>query len=92
MGDGCWHVRRAGPALDLRQNSYQYSANGQLVSKTANTGTSRYTYDEIGNLLSVNLPDGTRVEYIVDGANRRMGKKVNGTLVQGARGCMSPTT
>jgi len=29
------------------------------------------------------LPDGTQVEYVIDGQNRRVGKKVNGTLVQG---------
>ncbi len=69
--------------LSYGTNSYQYSANGELASKTTDAGTSRYTYDEIGNLMSANLPDGTRVEYVIDGANRRIGKKVNGTLVQG---------
>ena len=37
----------------------------------------------LGNLLSVALPDGTLIEYVVDGLNRRIGKKVNGVLVQG---------
>src|SRR5262249_13113072 len=31
----------------------------------------------------VTLPNDTQVEYVVDGQNRRMGKKVNGVLVQG---------
>ena len=68
--------------LTYGTSTYQYSANGELTSKTTDAGTSRYTYDEIGNLLSVNLPDGTRVEYVIDGANRRIGKKLNGVLVQ----------
>jgi len=28
------------------------------------------------------LPDGTRIDYVIDGQNRRVGKKVNGTLTQ----------
>jgi len=31
----------------------------------------------------VNLPDGTTIDYIIDGQNRRIGKKVNGVLVEG---------
>jgi RHS repeat-associated protein len=31
----------------------------------------------------VTLPGGTVIDYIIDGNNRRIGKKVNGTLVQG---------
>src|SRR5262249_38930711 len=29
------------------------------------------------------LPDGTLVEYVIDGQNRRVGKRVNGQLVRG---------
>ncbi len=42
-----------------------------------------YTYDVLGNLTKVVLADGTEIEYVVDGFHRRLGKKVNGTLVQG---------
>ncbi len=62
---------------------YTYTANGELLSKTTGAGATRYTYDALGNLLAVTLPDGTVVEYVVDGRNRRVGKKVNGMLVQG---------
>lgn len=58
-------------------------ANGELQSKTVSGQTTTYTYDVLGNLLAVTLSDGTQIEYIVDGQNRRIGKKVNGTLVQG---------
>ena len=77
--------------LSYGTNSYQYSANGELASKTTDAGTSRYTYDEIGNLMSANLPDGTRVEYVIDGANRRIGKKLNGVLVQDNQELTGPT-
>ncbi len=41
-----------------------------------------FDYDSVGNLRGVLLPNGTKIEYVLDGANRRIGKKVNGTLVQ----------
>ena len=37
----------------------------------------------LGNLKSVVGPTGFTIEYLVDGQNRRIGKKVNGTLTQG---------
>jgi len=62
---------------------YTYTANGELASKTDAAGTTSYVYDVLGNLMSVSLPNATTIDYIVDGRNRRIGKKVNGTLVQG---------
>jgi RHS repeat-associated protein len=64
---------------------YTYTANGELQSKTdtATAQTSMYNYDALGNLITATLPDGTQIAYIIDGTNRRIGKKVNGTLVQG---------
>ncbi|MGQ0593407.1 MAG: RHS repeat-associated core domain-containing protein, partial [Gammaproteobacteria bacterium] len=69
--------------LDHRGTSYAYTANGELTSKTAGAFTTTYDYDVLGNLRSVELPDGRRIDYLIDGQNRRIGKKVNGTLVQG---------
>ena len=63
--------------------SYTYTANGELETKTLNSETTTYDYDVLGNLRSVDLPDGRTIEYIVDGENRRVGKRVNGTLEQG---------
>jgi RHS repeat-associated protein len=65
--------------------SYTYTANGDLKSKTdtATGQTTTYTYDALGNLTAVKLPDGRQIEYLIDGLNRRIGVKVNGTLVQG---------
>ncbi|MFC1850396.1 RHS repeat domain-containing protein [candidate division CSSED10-310 bacterium] len=53
------------------------------MTKTEGSDTTTYNYDVLGNLISVELPDGTLIEYIIDASNRRIGKKVNGTLVQG---------
>nr|WP_235557193.1 RHS repeat-associated core domain-containing protein [Methyloglobulus morosus] len=71
----------------LRYNNitYDYTANGELKTKTIGTATTTYRYDVLGNLREVNLPDATatRIEYVIDGQNRRIGKKRNGVLEQG---------
>ncbi|CAG0951179.1 partial Putative deoxyribonuclease RhsC, partial [Anaerolineae bacterium] len=66
-------------------NTYTYTTNGELLTKTdtSTNETTTYTYDVLGNLRSVSLPDGRQIEYVIDGMNRRIGKKVNGVLIQG---------
>jgi RHS repeat-associated protein len=63
-------------------SSYAYTASGDLLRKTAGGQTTAYQYDELGNLVKVTMPSGTQIEYVIDGENRRIGKKVNGILVQ----------
>jgi RHS repeat-associated protein len=63
--------------------AYTYTANGELLSKSSGSQTIQFSYDGLGNLVEVNLPNGDSVVYIVDGANRRIGKKVNGVLERG---------
>ncbi len=41
------------------------------------------TYDSLGNLRLVTLPDGAQIEYLIDPLNRRIGKKKNGQLQYG---------
>ncbi|MEW5851861.1 MAG: RHS repeat-associated core domain-containing protein [Myxococcota bacterium] len=63
---------------------YTYTENGELETKTdTSTGdVTTYLYDTLGNLVRVDLPNGDVVEYVVDGKNRRVGKRVNGVLTQ----------
>ena len=71
--------------LTYGNESFTYTADGQLKTRTDTTtdkGTT-YAYDAQGNLTSVQLPDGTRIDYLIDGSGRRIGKSINGTLVQG---------
>jgi RHS repeat-associated protein len=60
-----------------------YSANGELQSKSNGGETTTYQYDVVGNLRHVGLPGGTNIDYVIDGQNRRVGRRVNGALVQG---------
>jgi YD repeat-containing protein len=51
-------------------------------TNTVTGATTEYVYDVLGNLLSVSLADGRYLEYLVDAMGRRVGKKVDGVLVQ----------
>ncbi|RKZ41932.1 MAG: hypothetical protein DRR00_31330, partial [Candidatus Parabeggiatoa sp. nov. 3] len=63
-------------------NTYDYSENGELRRKNNNGQITQYHYDVLGNLQTIQLPSGKQIEYVIDGRNRRVGKKVNGQLVQ----------
>jgi len=69
--------------LSYGGNIYTYTANGELAIKTNTNTNTTYTYDELGNLVNVTGLGVGLIEYVIDGQNRRIGKKVNGTLVQG---------
>ena len=62
---------------------YDYTEAGDLRSKSGPGGTTTYDYDALGNLRHVELASGKAIDYVIDGRNRRVGKKVDGTLVQG---------
>ena len=64
---------------------YTYTANGERRTKTmtATGASTSYRYDSFGNLTGVTLPDGKTIDYVLDGLNRRVGKKINGALVEG---------
>jgi RHS repeat-associated protein len=65
--------------------TYAYTGNGELTRRTdtASGQTTTYRYDVFGNLRQATLPDGSELAYVIDGQHRRIGKRVNGTLVQG---------
>jgi RHS repeat-associated protein len=69
--------------LSYGVNTYSYTANGERNTQTSTGQTTSYTYDVFGNLTKATLPNATTVEYLIDGRNRRIGKKINGTLTQG---------
>lgn len=72
---------------------YDYTAAGELSAKTENAtdlsgcgtpsgDTTHYTYDALGNLRNVVLPNGVQIEYVVDGLGRRVAKKVDGLVTK----------
>src|SRR5690606_27492543 len=76
---------QADQLLAYGTKSYTWNNFGQLESMidsdpngdgdTSDSETTFYVYDLFGNLLSVALPDGHTIEYEVDGAGRRVGRR-----------------
>ena len=71
--------------LTYDTKTYSYTPAGQLlqVTDSATGETTHYAYDVFGNLTRVDLPTGHTVEYLTDGQDRRIGKKVDGKLTEG---------
>jgi len=63
--------------------NYTYTPNGELLTKIEVGTTTNYTYDVLGNLIQATLPGDITIDYVIDGQDRRVGKKINGTLAQG---------
>ena len=72
--------------LSYGSTQYIYTSSGNLSMKVEGQDTTHYSYDAFGNLLNVSLPpqagqaNGDVIDYIIDGLNRRIGKKVNGLV------------
>ncbi len=64
--------------LNWKGIAYTYTENGERKSKTQGGRTTTYTYDVLGNLIQVALPNGTVIDYLIDPQGRRVGKKVDG--------------
>lgn len=69
--------------LRYKNSAYSYTSNGELKQKVSGTDTTRYTYDALGNLVTVILPNHDRIDYVIDGQNRRVGRKVNSHSLTG---------
>jgi RHS repeat-associated protein len=63
--------------------TYEYSDAGDLQLMIAGTDTTAYHYDATGALRWMRLPNGTRIDYVIDPLGRRIGKRVNGVFAQG---------
>jgi len=68
--------------LTAGSTTYQYDADGFLVTKTKGTEVTQYSYSSRGELLQVTLPDATVIDYIHDPFGRRVAKIVNGVVVE----------
>jgi RHS repeat-associated protein len=69
--------------LTYGATSFTYTAAGDTASQKTGTQTTKYTYDALGNLTAVTLPNGTKLTYVIDAENHRVGKTVNGVYTTG---------
>jgi RHS repeat-associated protein len=60
--------------------AYTHTEAGERLTRTDSSGTTTYTYDAHTNLRQVSLPDGAQIEYLIDGRDRRVGKKIDGVV------------
>ncbi|MGC4068868.1 MAG: RHS repeat-associated core domain-containing protein [Polyangiaceae bacterium] len=63
--------------------TFEFSPHGDLKRTNDGTSTGDLEYDEIGNLISIEISNGTatrKLEYVVDGLGRRVGRKDNGVF------------
>ncbi|MCK9738080.1 RHS repeat-associated core domain-containing protein [Pseudomonas syringae] len=63
-----------------------YTPQGWLASRTVDASTTRYAYNEVGDLLQITTADGNWIKYSYDDARRlvgirnRLGESINYTL------------
>ncbi|MDF2588009.1 MAG: repeat-associated core domain protein [Anaerocolumna sp.] len=62
--------------VNLSKYQYTYDAAGNQLTKTDNTGTTNYTYDNLNRLSRVTEPAGRITSYIYDNAGNRRSEKV----------------
>jgi len=67
----------------LGDTTFLWSPNGDLHARTSGGQTTTYTYDVRGALTAVSPQVGLRIDYVIDGFGRRIGKKIGGSLAQG---------
>ena len=60
--------------------TYVYGRYGDLREKIEGIDTTRYVYDSFGSLVSVTLPNGDLIEYLLDGNGLRVGRRLNGRI------------
>lgn len=67
--------------LTLGSRTYSFTTNGDLSHIQWNTTqSSAFNYDVFGNLKEVTLPSGSIINYLDDGLDRRVVKRIDGTF------------
>jgi RHS repeat-associated protein len=62
--------------------TYEFDTDDRLSKVTEGSDITDYVYFSTGELVSVTLPDDTRIDYTHDPLGRRIAKKINGTIVE----------
>jgi RHS repeat-associated protein len=62
--------------------SFEYDANGNVISRTDATGTTTYTYDSENRLIQLITPNSELITYKYDPFGRRIEKDVNGVITK----------
>lgn len=66
--------------LQAGDANFSYTPGGDLKQKVERGDIQTFNYDLLGNLVQVSLPAGRRIDYLIDGRDRRVGRRSNGVL------------
>jgi RHS repeat-associated protein len=77
-----WSYDTDNRLLSFNGTSFAYDNNGNMISRTDQTGTTTYQYDAENRLVGINKPDGAVIGYRYDPFGRRIEKNVNGTITR----------
>ena len=80
LGDLKWGQPWVACLLKCGDISFTRTVAGERLTRTDAEGTTTYDYDAATNLREVVLSDGTAIECLIDGRDRRVGKKIDGEL------------
>lgn len=70
-------VRSITELSQRRFTSLEYDTLGRRIARVSSEGTTRYAYNLFGQLQSVILPDGRRIEYVYDGLGRLVARELH---------------
>jgi RHS repeat-associated protein len=77
-----WSYDANNRLLSFNGASFAYDNNGNMISRTDQTGTTTYQYDAENRLVGINKPDGAVIAYRYDPFGRRIEKNVNGIITR----------
>ncbi len=75
---GDWTYNGNNELLSYNGVTYEYDNNGNILSKTDQTGTTTFTYDIDNRLVQLLTPNSQLVTYYYDPFGKRLWKEVNG--------------
>jgi RHS repeat-associated protein len=75
---GQWNYNENNELIGYDGASYEYDNNGNIVSKTDQTGTTTFTYNVDNRLVQVRNPQSAIYNYYYNPFGKRLWKEVNG--------------
>ena len=69
--------------ISFGPSRYSWMPYGTLASIAQGSRATAFVYDAFGGLRQVTLPDGRKIQYLVDSDGRRVGREVAGKLAAG---------
>lgn len=79
---GDWQYKQGNQLIERDGVRYDYDADGQLISKEDKNGKAQYNWNRLGQLISIQKPDGSEWFYRYDVLSRRVEKRGPNTHIE----------